>query len=387
MDKFQGGVVVVPAYALMQRSNDVASPFEQESNFWWLCGIEMPNWWLIIDVSRNKSWLVSPSTTSIVASSTQASETAQLVSGVDDVLSQDTGMQQLRELSKKHSIVRTPGDQPYSQYLDFSLNPAPKRMYDVLNRIFNTVQDCRRELSQLRAIKQPEEISRIKRGLGLVIDSFDHVRPEIGSMKYEYEVEASFAYRLRRHGANTRAYDPVVASGPRACHLQYVANSEKLKKRETMIIDVGARVDGYATGLTRTISYGEPTLRQVAIHKALIEARNRIIDSIEPHLPVDQYQREVDVVMKEMLLQLGLLTGHDDEAAYRKYFPHAISHGVGVDVHDNLGASHFFQPGMVIAVEPGVYIEAEGIGMRLQDVVLINESGHVNLSKRLSTDL
>jgi Xaa-Pro aminopeptidase len=108
---------------------------------------------------------------------------------------------------------------------------------------------------------------------------------------------------------------------------------------------------------------------------------------IEPHLPVDQYQRESDVVMKEVLLQLGLLTSGDDVAGYRKYFPHAISHGVGIDVHDNLGAPHFFQPGMVLAVEPGVYIEAERIGMRLHDIVQITESGHVNLSKRLSTDL
>ena len=154
-----------------------------------------------------------------------------------------------------------------------------------------------------------------------------------------------------------------------------------------VIIDAGARLRGYVAGLTRTYSYGDPTQRQIAFHKALVEAHERIIELLEPHLPIDQYQREADLIMKEALLELGLLTSPDDNALYRKYSPHAISHGVGVDVHDSLGAPHFFQPGMVIAVEPGIYSHEEGIGMRLQDVILITESGHINLSKRLSTDL
>jgi Xaa-Pro aminopeptidase len=278
MEKLRGGIVVISAYSSMQRSNDMASPFEQESNFWWLSGIDSPNWWLIIDASRAKSWLVSPAAISINPDRDYLIEAARTSSGVDDILSHDAGMQLLRELSKKYSIVRTLGDQPHGQYLDFSLNPAQKKTYDILDRIFSTVQDCRRELAQLRAIKQPEEIIRIKKATNLVIDGFEYAKQELATTKYEYEIEASLSYYVRRHGGNTRAYDPVVAGGVRACDLQYNANADRLKKRELVVVDSGARVQGYVAGLTRTFTYGEPTVRQRMMHEALVQAHSSIIE-------------------------------------------------------------------------------------------------------------
>jgi Xaa-Pro aminopeptidase len=386
-EKLRGGIVVISAYSSVQRGNDMSWSFEQEANFWWLCGLELPNWWLIIDASRDKSWLVAPVGSMTALDKDSENEKIRQLSGVDDILTQDAGIHMLRELSKRHSIVRTLGDQPHSEYLDFFLNPAPKRMYDILDRIFNTVQDCRRELAQLRALKQPEEITRIKRAINLTIAGFEEVKSQFGDMKFEYEIEAVLTHHFRRNGAKGHAYDPVVASGVNACNLRYVANSEKLRKRETILIDAGVRLQGYAAGLARTSSYGESTHRQIDVSEALKQAHEQIIKLLSPNLAVDQYQREVDSIMQDTLLNLGLMASQDDLVSYRRYFPHAISRGVGVDVHDSLGSPHFFQPGMVLTVEPGIYIPEEKIGMRLGDMILITQAGHANLSKRLSTDL
>lgn len=388
IEKLHGEVVVVAAHTSMQRSNDIAFTFEQEANFWWLCGVEMPDWWLIIDSTRGKSWLVAPTITNrSTQEKEQENEAIRLLSDVDGILTQDAGMQMLRDLAKRHSVVRTLGELSRGDYVNFSLNPAPKKMYETLDRIFNAVQDCRRELILLRSIKHAEEITRIKKAVNLTMTVFEYIRPRIAEMRYEYEIEAELIYHSRKQGAAKQAYDPIVAAGSNACSMQYRQNNDKLRKRETILVDAGVRVNGFMAGITRTYAYGEPTRRQLIIHEALQQAQSHIITLLGPHMPVDQYQRDVDSVMRDTLVDLGLMSTKNDTDSYHRYFPHAIGHGVGIDMHDGLGAPHFFQPGMVLTVGPGIYIPEEKIGMRLEDNILITPSGTSNLSVRLSTDL
>lgn len=387
-EELKGGIVVLSAYAQMQRGNDTAFTFEQEANFWWLTGIDAPDWWLIIDNSRHKSWLVAPhvSESHQIFDGSLAPETAKEISGVDDVLTHDEAVTMLRTLAKNHSIAYGLGEQPYAEHLDFHLNPAPKKMYDLLRRTFNSVQDCRKQLAKLRAIKQPAEIAAMKKAIDLTCDAFADIKQKLPHLQHEYEVEAEFSYNFRRAGATGHAYDPIVAVGKNACTLHYVANNERLKKRQLLLLDIGARADGYAADITRTYALGEPTKRQIAVHEAVQTAQQEIIALIEPDMPVEQYQRDVDAIMTEALLRLDLLKSRDDEAGFRKYFPHAVSHGLGVDVHDSLGAPKYLRPGMVLTVEPGIYIPEEGIGVRIEDDVLVTHTGHDNLSAVLSTD-
>ena len=384
-----GGVVVMAAYAQMQRGNDTAFRFEQEANFWWLTGIEAPEWWLICDGTKSKTWLVAPhiSEAHEIFEGSMAADTAKTISGADEVITHDKAMDLLHDLAKKHSVVYTLGDQPYSEHLDFTLNPGPKKLHDLLKRTFRSVQDCRKELAQLRAIKQPEEIAAIKKAIATTIEGFETVQATLEDCHHEYEVEAEFSYLFRKNGATGHAYDPIVAAGGNACTLHYVDNSAKLKKRELLLLDVGARVDGYAADITRTYAIGEPTKRQAQVHRAVQTAHQAVIDLLKPDLSVEEYHRQVDEIMKRALQEVGVMNGPADTAAFRKYFPHAISHGLGVDVHDSLGGPKYFKPGMVLTVEPGIYIPEEGIGVRIEDDILITPSGHTNLSARLSTDL
>jgi Xaa-Pro aminopeptidase len=388
MSVIQGGLVVMAGYTSMQAANDTPATFEQESNFWWLTGVEFPDWWMIIDGSRHKSWLVAPkvSENHQIFDGSLTPRGAMEVSGIETVLDSDEAMIMLRGLARQHSMVYTLGEHPYAEYLDFTFNPGPKKNYELLSRIFKSVQDCRLDLTALRAVKQPEEITAIKKAISLTTEAFRQVKEKLPQLSYEYEVEAEFTYHFRRHGARGHAYDPIVASGKNACTLHYAQNNTRLKKRQLLLLDIGARYHGYAADISRTYAIGELTKRQIAVHRAVQDAHYKIIDLIKPGKLVSEYYQAADIIMGEALRKLGLLNDSSDVSIYRQYFPHAISHGLGVDVHDNMGAPKFFQPGMVLTVEPGIYIPAEAIGVRIEDNILVTKTGHSNLSGELSTD-
>lgn len=381
--------IVLTAYVQLQRGNDAAFKFEQEANFWWLTGIEAPDWQLIVDGSQHMSWLVAPDIDEVhqVFDGSLSREDALRISGVDGVLTRAEAEEKIAELARQHAVVFTLGDDPYAEHYDFSRNPAPEALKRRLMRTFADVRSVRRELSRLRAIKQPEEIAAMERAIAITIDAFQYVRPMLGKLRYEYEVEAEFSYYFRRHGAAGHAYDPIVASGAHACTLHYDTNNGALADRQLLLLDIGARHEGYAADITRTYAIGEPTERQVAVYRAVAEAQRSIIALLSPGLSIKEYHESVDTIMQDALLSLGLMNGRNDTKSYRQYFPHAVSHGLGIDVHDSLGAPERLESGMVLTVEPGVYIPEEGIGVRIEDDILITSDGHRNLTAALSTEL
>lgn len=388
-DMLTGAPLIITAYTQTQRRADMAWHFEQESNFWWLTGVEAPDWQLIIDTTRSKSWLVAPEVDEVhqVFDGSLSPDEAVRLSGVDGVLTCSQAEEKVAELAQRHTVVYSLGDDPQASNYNFALNPAPAELKRQLVRSFKEVRSARRELSILRAVKQPAEITVLRQAIDTTIDGFIAVRDELQNFTYEYEIDAEFSYLFRKHGASGHAYDPIVAAGTNACTLHYVANSERLKKRQLVLLDIGARMGGYAADITRTYAYGEPTKRQVAVHQAVQLAQQEIIASIEPNLSVEEYQRDVDRIMSAALMGLGLMKDEADKENYHHYFPHAVSHGLGVDVHDSLGGPKYLQPGMVLTVEPGIYIPEEGIGVRIEDDILVTAAGHTNLSQRLSTDL
>ncbi len=384
-----GALIVIPSYTQMQRGNDAAFAFEQEANFWWLTGIDSPDWWLIIDGSRHKSWLVSPdiSATHAIFDGSLSTGEAIAVSGVEHVIGHDEAMRMLRDLAAKHSVVYSLGEPPYGQYYDFTVNPSIKKNWRMLQTIFNDVQDLRPGLDKLRAIKQPEEIRAIKKAIKLTIDAFKLVHDKLPDLHYEYEVEAEFSYFFRRSGARGHAYDPIVAGGANACTLHYGANKDRLKSGSVILMDIGARVDGYAADISRSYAFGGQSERHRQVHAAVEDAHRKIIKLLQPNLKMTDYYQQVDQIMKQALIDLKLINSDSDESKYRQYFPHAIGHGLGVDVHDSLGRFSEFLPGMVLTVEPGIYIPEEGIGVRIEDNILITEKGYTNLSSALPTSM
>lgn len=384
--KLGGGLVVVSAYAEMQRKADMAFQFEQEANFWYLTGIEATRWQVIHDGTRDYTWLVRPglSEQEQIFDGSVSDEAALKVSGADKVIASDECETLLRSLTRKHSTVYTLAPTKRDAY-SFSLNPAKKQTHDMLERVFSSVQDCQGALESMRAIKQDVEVAALQKAINLTIAAFSEVRKNIASYHYEYQIDAAMTAHFRSHNA-IHGYDPIVAGGQNACTLHYVRNGDALRKKDVVLLDVGAQVAGYNADISRSYAIGKPTQRQVAVHAALQAAQKAIIDLLRPSLSVAEYQQRVDEIMYDALQSLGL-SSSDKQATVRRYMPHAVSHGLGIDVHDSLGRPRIFQPGMVLTVEPGIYIPEEGLGLRLEDDILITKTGHRNLSRKLSTDL
>lgn len=382
----KGGLFVLGAYTKMQRTLDEAYKFEQEANFWYLTGIEAPDWRVIID--SQKTWLVMPEVDAShqVFDGSLSADEALALSGADDVLKRDDADKLLRDLARQHSLVYSLGDDPYAKYYDFVTNPAPKELWRQLDRIFNEVQECRSDLARQRAIKKPEEIKAIKRAISLTNQAFSGVKERLADFKHEYEIEAEFTRAFRSVGAG-HAYEPIVAAGKNAVTLHYSDNTDAVHKNDLVLLDIGAKVDGYPADVTRTYATGEPNARKIEVHAAVQAAQREIIALLRPGLSPQEYSITVDDIMKQKLIELGLLNDKSDNETYRYYFPHAISHGLGVDVHDSLGAPLELKPGMILTVEPGIYIPKEGIGVRIEDDILITDNGRQNLSASLPTDL
>lgn len=374
------GVLVLSAYDKMQQTNDGAAPFVQESNFWWLTGLELPGWRLLLDCDTGDAALVAPELSDIEKAfeSYYTNEVATARSGITTIMSQAEYKEKLQAKEVYALLPDRPED------VSFCRNPALQRTWDEVQTLAATVRDARLPLAQLRAIKQPAEVQAMQRAIDLTVETFAAITSRIGTFTNEAELAAEFTYAFMKQGA-THAYDPIVAAGSNACTLHYVQNSAPLEGM--ILLDIGAKLQGYNADITRTYSYREPTQRQRDVHVAVQDVLKRSIETIGPDVPVRDYLQTSDKYMREALVSLGLLKSIDDTTTFRRYFPHAMSHGLGVDVHDSLGRPEVFAPGMVLTVEPGIYIPEEGIGVRIEDDILVTRDGRTNLSAQLSTML
>lgn len=369
---------------LVQRSNDASYAFEQEANFWYLTGIDTAGWRLVIQ--KGKSTLVAPDVDEVhqTFDGSLSHKAAKEMSGVDEVLSYQQAEELLSGLKDFDQKVATLGEDPRKEHYDFALNPGPVNLLNELQELFGEVNDCRKTLATLRAIKSSDEIDLIRSAIKITTEAFELVRNSIHQYSFEYEIEADFSSYFRKTGAHGHAYDPIVAAGKNAVTLHYTKNADSIVPGALVLIDIGVRYKGYAADITRTYGHGEVSERYRAVHLAVETAHHKIIDLLEPGLNVKAYFDKVDQIMLAALNDLGLLK---DKGDYRKYFPHSVSHGLGIDVHDSLGGPDEFKPGMVLTVEPGIYIPEEGIGVRIEDDILITQMGHENLSDGLPTSL
>ena len=378
-----GALVVLAANGEMQQAHDMEAPFLQEPQFWYLSGIHKPNWWLIID-GNGKTIAVSPEMDEVdtAFNGELSAAEATSISGVDQVVSHDEGERLLRTLARKHSLVYTIDHAEYiRKHLHCHLNPTVKDMWSLLERTFQRVENCSKDIWALRTIKQPVEIEAMRRAARVTCDAFEVMKQEIMTYKYEYEAEARLTYEIRRRGADGHAYTPIVASGKNSCTLHYFRNNLPIQKRKFLLFDVGARYDNYSADISRTYAIGDVSKRAQAVHDAVRVAQADMIAHMNPGIALTEYREQSENFMKRELINLKL----DPEKLY-DYMPHAVSHGLGIDPHDVTSGYDVLTPGMVLTAELGIYLPEEGIGVRLEDDILITDKGHKNLSGSLDTN-
>ncbi len=240
-------------------------------------------------------------------------------------------------------------------------------------------------LHDCRIIKCDLEVELIRRACALTSKGFKRVLRFTKPGRTETDVEAEFAHEFIR-GRGRFAYEPIVATGKNACCLHYQENMAPLKDGQLLLLDVGAAYANYASDMTRTIPVnGKFTKRQRAIYDAVYRVLQAGIADLKPGLKHKDWQKASEVRMTEELLALGLLKAKDvkkqdpDKPAVKKYFMHGLGHPIGLDVHDVGDTTKPMQAGWVITVEPGIYIPEENLAVRLEDTVLVTESGTLNL--------
>ncbi|AHF07415.1 M24 family metallopeptidase [Desulfitobacterium metallireducens] len=219
-------------------------------------------------------------------------------------------------------------------------------------------------LAELRSLKDVEELEKIRQAVKLADDAFAHILQfvEVGQTEEEIALELEFA--MRRNGASGASFDFIVASGLRSSMPHGVASPKKVQPGDFLTMDFGAIYQGYCSDITRTICFGEPTEKQHEIYEIVLRAQKAGIAALKPGIS----GREVDAVAR------GIIA----EAGYGEYFGHGLGHSVGLAIHEgpnlNLREERILKPGMVITIEPGIYIPDWG-GVRIEDMAVITENG------------
>ncbi len=383
--------IVMVGNGLLQRGGDENYPFKQDSSFWYLTGVDDPEVVLVMD--KGSEYLIVPTRDSVVEAFDGAIDREKLAkkSGIKDVLAEKEGWKQLEARLKRVQHVATlAANPPYIERFGLYTNPARARLIKHIKDVNDKVEllDLRQHLARMRAVKQPVELEALQEAIDITIDTLKEVtRPAVrGKYAFEYEIEADITRGFRRRGADGHAFGPIVASGERACTLHYVANNGPLSSDELVVMDIGAAVQGYSADLARTMALSSPSRRQQQVHEAVVQAQAHAFSLLKPGAKLRDYEKDMEAYVGEKLRELGLIKSISSEDV-RRFFPHATSHYLGLDTHDAGDYDHPLEVGTVLAVEPGIYIPAEGIGVRIEDNVVITEDGIEILSQRLDNSL
>jgi Xaa-Pro aminopeptidase len=231
-------------------------------------------------------------------------------------------------------------------------------------------QSAARQLARLRLVKDDLEIAHIQRAIDItaagLLETMASARPGM----YEYELEAVIEYIAQRNGSLRMGFDSIVGSGPNSCILHYNTNRRKTEAGDLVLMDVGAEWAGYSADITRTIPIsGTFTPRQREIYEAVLAAQKAAIEQCV----VGNTLRKIHATARAVLAEKGLA----------KHYFHGTSHWLGLDVHDVGNYMTPLKPGMVLTVEPGVYIDAENLGIRIEDDILVTEKGPIVLSRKI----
>ncbi len=250
-------------------------------------------------------------------------------------------------------------------------------------------------LQKIRGVKEPEEIAIMQRACDITEKGFRRVLGFVRPGVWEHEIEAEYLHEFIRNRSKGFAYSPIIASGGNANVLHYIENNQQTKAGDLILMDLAAEYANYSSDMTRTIPVsGKFTERQKEVYRAVLRVKDEATKMLVPGTIWAEYHKEVGKLMTSELLGLGLLDKADVQnedsewPAYKKYFMHGTSHHIGLNTHDYGELKTPMKANMVFTVEPGIYIPAEGMGIRLEDDVVIQEKGEpFNLMRNIPIEI
>lgn len=397
----KGAVLVLHSQDLMPRNGDCTFPFRQDSDFFYLTGIDQEESVLVLSpdaqAEQEKAVLFvkeSNDHIKIWEGEKYSKDQAQQVSGIQNVQYLEDVKPFLDAKLREFKTVY------------FNKNENERASSPVLSRNERFLKVLQLEhgkhnfksvaplISSLRMIKSKEEIALIKHACAITKLAFERVLKMVEPGVGEHEVEAEVTHEFIRNKANGHAYSPIVASGINACVLHYIDNNKVCKAGDLMLLDFGAEYANYASDLSRTIPVnGVFSKRQKEVYNAVLNVFKLAKANMIVGNTLKKLQSSVIRQMEIELVQLGLFTAKElenqkkEEPLFKRYFMHGVSHFMGIDVHDVGDRDSVFKDGMVLTCEPGIYIQEEGIGVRIENDILINGTEPIDLMEAIPIEV
>ncbi|MBR4137201.1 MAG: aminopeptidase P N-terminal domain-containing protein [Bacteroidales bacterium] len=396
----KGALAVFTANEEMPRNGDQCYPFRQNSDFFYLTGIDREGAYLILYPDHPKPEMreilfIEPYSEmkAIWRGEMLDAKQAKEISGCENVMYADSFNDVLKELILSSSKIYL-NLYEYARFETKVVTIQDRFVKEIKEQYpLHTFDRSAPILNKLRKIKSPEEIEIIKHACDITGKAFLHCMKTVKPGRYEYEMQAEMEYIFKMNNASGHAFHPIVAGGKNACCLHYSKNDSILNDNEFLLFDMGCEYMNYASDLSRTIPInGKFTPRQRECYEAVLRVKKEITKLYKVGGTIDKINQTTYQLMEKEMIKLGLFTEEDvknqDPAnpLYRKYLMHGMSHHVGLDVHDNLDKYEPFAPGMVLTCEPGLYIREEGIGIRLEDDLLITDGEPINLFGNLAIE-
>ncbi|WP_310606207.1 Xaa-Pro aminopeptidase [Buttiauxella brennerae] len=386
------------------RSADSEYPYRQNSDFWYFTGFNEPEAVLVLiksDETHNHSVLFNrlrDKTAEIWFGRRLGQEAAPEKLGVDRALAFSEIDEQLHQLLNGLDVVyHAQGEHAYADTIVFAALDKLRRGSRQNLAAPATLTDWRPWVHEQRLFKSEEEIVAMRRAGEITALGHTRAMEKCRPGMFEYQLEGEILHEFNRHGARFPSYNTIVGSGENGCILHYTENESQMRDGDLVLIDAGCEYKGYAGDITRTFPVnGKFSAPQRAIYDIVLESLETALQLYRPGTSMQEVTTQVVRIMVNGLVNLGILKGDVDQLitdnAHRPFFMHGLSHWLGLDVHDvghyGKDRSRLLEPGMVITVEPGLYIapdadvpaEYRGIGIRIEDDILITADGNQNLT-------
>jgi Xaa-Pro aminopeptidase len=366
-------VAILPSAKVKSIEGDYPqdSDYREHNDFFYLTGLEAPGAWLVLvarNPGRDQAVLYLPARDSTMEQWTgprlgPGAEAGRLT-GITDVRPAERAETEIRELVLGSGSPARSGALYLSQRRQQGSEFRPVK-----------IEDLDPVIARLRLVKDPDELTRLRRATAITAEALKESMRVARPGMWEYELEAVIEYTFRRNGAERVGFPSIVASGPNAVTLHYDENRRQVQAGELVVEDVGAEFGYYSADMTRTIPIsGRFTPRQRALYDLVLGTQQAAIDSVRPGTNLAALNRVARTYLRD---NSGDLCGSDSCVPY---FTHGLSHWLGMDVHDVGSFGARLEPGMVLTVEPGIYLPSERVGIRIEDDVLVTPGGHEVLS-------
>lgn len=390
-------IAVFNSNDIMPTSADGTHPFIQQTDLFYLSGIDQEESRLILfpdaKEQKHKEILFLKETNEQIATwegQKYTKEEATKISGIKTVYWNKEFNNIFKTLvfeadniylnTNEHLRANSPIESRDMRFLKWCMESFPLHKYERLAPIMHN----------LRAVKSQFEIDLIKQACQITEKGFRRLLGFIKPGVWEYEIEAEIYHEFIRNRSRGPAFESIVASGANSCVLHYVKNNKQCQEGDVLLIDFGAEYANYASDVTRTVPIkGKFKKRQREVYDAVLNVQKAAIQMLKPGNTLDEYHKNVGKIMEAELIRLGLLDPAEvkkqsqDEPLYKKFFPHGVSHHLGLDVHDYGDKYRKFETGMVFTCEPGIYIRDEAIGIRIENDILITEEDPIDLTESI----